>query len=127
MASNPAWNSESAASAPPASAASICPASINDAATPRFSAPAAQAALTPNAARLLVARGVRLVGTDTPSPESADAADLPVHHVLLGAGVPIVENLLLDDVAAGAYELIALPLRLTEADASPVRAVLVER
>ena len=84
-------------------------------------------ALTPDAARLLVDRGVRLVGTDAPSPDAADAADLPVHHVLLGAGVPIIENLLLDDVGDGAYELIALPLRLTEADASPVRAVLVER
>jgi arylformamidase len=38
-----------------------------------------------------------------------------------------VENLLLDDVPGGAYELIALPLRLSEADASPVRAVLVQR
>lgn len=84
-------------------------------------------ALTLEAARLLVERGVRLVGTDAPSPDAADAAGLPVHHVLLGAGVPIVENLLLDDVANGAYELIALPLRLAEADASPVRAVLVER
>jgi kynurenine formamidase len=29
-------------------------------------------------------------------------------------------------VAAGEYTLIALPLRLVEADSSPVRAVLVE-
>ena len=70
---------------------------------------------------------MRLVGTDAPSPDLPDAADLPVHHVLLHAGVPIIENLLLDDAGAGAYELIALPLRLAEADASPVRAVLVER
>ncbi|HVG45696.1 MAG TPA: cyclase family protein [Longimicrobium sp.] len=84
-------------------------------------------ALTPDAARLLVSRGVRLVGTDAPSPESAESKALPVHRILLGAGVPIVENLLLDDVGGGAYELIALPLRLAEADASPVRAVLVER
>jgi len=83
--------------------------------------------LTPDAARLLVERGVRLVGTDAPSPDSPDSVDLPVHRILLDAGVPIIENLLLDDVRGGAYELVALPLRLAEADASPVRAVLVER
>lgn len=84
-------------------------------------------ALTPDAARLLVGRGVRLVGMDAPSPDPFDSEDLPAHRVLLGAGIPIIENLLLDDVESGAYELIALPLRLVEADASPVRAVLVER
>ena len=33
---------------------------------------------------------------------------------------------MLDDVPEGDYELIALPLKLTSADASPVRAVLRE-
>lgn len=84
-------------------------------------------ALTPDAAQAIVGRGIVLLGTDAPSPEPADAADLPVHRILLGAGIPIIENLLLDGVADGAYELIALPLRLAEADASPVRAVLVAR
>lgn len=84
-------------------------------------------ALTTDSARMLVERGVRLVGTDAPSPDPFEASDLPVHRILLGAGVAIVENLLLDDVADGAYELIALPLRLAEADSSPVRAVLVRR
>ena len=36
----------------------------------------------------------------------------------------IIENLLLADVAAGDYELIALPLKLAGLDAAPVRAVL---
>ena len=36
----------------------------------------------------------------------------------------VLENLVLDDVEAGDYELIALPLKLIDADASPVRAVL---
>ena len=36
----------------------------------------------------------------------------------------ILEGLLLDDVDAGDYELIALPLKFTHLDASPVRAVL---
>lgn len=89
--------------------------------------PGAWPALTESAAHLLVRRGVRLVGTDAPSPDAMDADDLPVHRVLLGAGVAILENLLLDGITPGGYELIALPLRLAEADASPVRAVLVER
>ena len=83
-------------------------------------------ALTPDAARGLVDAGVRLVGTDAPSPDPFDSPDLPAHRVLLGAGAGILENLRLDGVAPGAYELIALPLRLEEADASPVRAVLRE-
>lgn len=89
--------------------------------------PARWPALTPDAARRLVERGVRLVGTDAPSPDPAASEDLPVHRILLGAGVAIVENLLLDDVPDGVYELIALPLRLAEADSSPVRAILVRR
>src|SRR5258706_408766 len=36
----------------------------------------------------------------------------------------VLENLVLDDVAPGDYELIALPLKLVFADASPVRAIL---
>jgi arylformamidase len=89
--------------------------------------PAAWAALTEDAARLLLRRGIRLLGTDAPSPDAFDSPDLPVHRILLGAGIAIVENLMLDDIEPGRYELIALPLRLAEADASPVRAVLVER
>jgi arylformamidase len=37
----------------------------------------------------------------------------------------ILEGLVLDGVAEGHYELIALPLRLEGFDASPVRAVLM--
>lgn len=36
----------------------------------------------------------------------------------------ILENLVLDAVPEGDYELIALPLKWTQAEASPVRAVL---
>lgn len=84
----------------------------------RFPAP------VPEAARILAGAGLRLLGTDAPSVDPYESDDLPAHRVLLAAGVAIVENLLLDGVAEGEYELIALPLRLEEADASPVRAVL---
>jgi arylformamidase len=82
-------------------------------------------ALTPPAAELLKGRCI-LYGTDAPSVDPPDSHDLPAHHVLAAAGVVILENLLLDDVASGEYGLIALPLRLEDADSSPVRAVLVE-
>ena len=89
--------------------------------------PESFSALDADAARLLADAGTRLFGTDAPSVDAFDSADLPVHHALLGAEMGILENLLLDGVPAGTYELIALPLRLTEGDGSPVRAVLRER
>jgi len=46
------------------------------------------------------------------------------HKVLAGAGIAILENLVLTHVEPGRYELIALPLKLEGMDASPVRAVL---
>jgi arylformamidase len=44
--------------------------------------------------------------------------------VIRARGLRVLENLVLDDVPEGDYELIALPLKLAQADASPVRAVL---
>jgi arylformamidase len=82
---------------------------------------------TVEAAELIATAGVRLLGTDAPSVDPPDSEGLPVHRALLSSGVCILENLLLDDVEAGEYDLIALPLRLREADASPVRAVLRRR
>jgi arylformamidase len=79
---------------------------------------------TEGAARVLVEAGVRLFGTDAPSVDPFDSVGLEAHRVFCGAGVAILENLLLDLVPPGTYELIALPLRLAEADSSPVRAVL---
>jgi arylformamidase len=84
------------------------------------------AALGPDAARVLVAAGVRLVGIDTPSMDHADSKELDAHHVLHRGGVAILENLDLRAVPAGDYELIALPLRIVGGDSSPVRAILRE-
>jgi arylformamidase len=72
----------------------------------------------------LAALGVRLLGTDSASLDPADSKTLPAHQAVRRHGLRVLENLLLDDVPEGDYELIALPLRLTTADASPVRAVL---
>jgi arylformamidase len=83
--------------------------------------------LSEDAAVLLVRSGIRLLGTDAPSPDAAGSNDLPVHRTLLEDDIAIVENLLLDEAPEGVHQLIAFPLRLAEADASPLRAVLVER
>jgi arylformamidase len=70
--------------------------------------------------------GVLLIGTDSASIDPADSKLLPSHQVIRQRGLRVLENLLLDDVPEGDYELIALPLKLMTADASPVRAVLRE-
>lgn len=83
-------------------------------------------ALTAAAACRIREAGLVLVGTDAPSVDPFWSEDLPAHRILAESGIVIVENLLLDGVVVGRYELIALPLRLAHADASPVRAVLRE-
>ncbi len=84
-------------------------------------------ALAPQTIDLLHERGVKLVGVDTPSLDPADSKTLDSHQrVRLHRMAIILEGLVLDDVPAGDYELIALPLKLAGCDASPVRAVLRE-
>jgi arylformamidase len=92
----------------------------------RRDASTAPAGLTPDAAALVAEAGVRLVGIDQLSIESAASveAGAPVHQHLLGHGVVILEGLDLRAVTPGGYWLIALPLRLQDGEASPVRAVL---
>lgn len=82
------------------------------------------AALEPGLVDALHARGVRLVGIDTPSVDLFPSKDLPAHNRFLAHDMAILEGLVLKDVPGGLYELIALPLRLEGFDASPVRAVL---
>ncbi|HEY0885465.1 MAG TPA: arylformamidase [Ramlibacter sp.] len=82
------------------------------------------AAFAPETIERLAALGVRLVGIDTASIDPADSKDLPSHQAIRRLGLRVLENLVLDDVPEGDYELIALPLKLMAADASPVRAVL---
>jgi arylformamidase len=69
-------------------------------------------------------QGVKLIGIDTPSIDLFDSKDLPSHHAVLRHDMAILEGLVLRDVPAGVYELIALPLKLVGFDASPVRAIL---
>jgi arylformamidase len=72
----------------------------------------------------LADRGVKLIGIDTASIDPADSKTLAAHQAIRQRGLRALENLVLQDVPEGDYELIALPLKLITADASPVRAVL---
>lgn len=83
--------------------------------------------LTPEMADWLAARGVVLVGVDSDSMDAFDSKELAAHHRLASHGIAILEGIDLSSVTPGVYDLVALPLRLVGADASPVRAVLVTR
>jgi arylformamidase len=80
----------------------------------------------PSAADWCLERGIRLLANDYLSIEPFDAAErgFPVHHALLPAGVVILEGVDLDGVAAGRYELAALPVLILGGDGAPARAML---
>jgi arylformamidase len=81
-------------------------------------------AFAPETLERLADQGVLLVGIDTASIDPADSKTLPSHQVIRQRDLRVLENLVLDDTPEGDYELIALPLKLMLADASPVRAIL---
>jgi arylformamidase len=83
------------------------------------------AALSPALVHHLAERGVRLVGIDTPSVDPFESKALESHQAIHQHDMAILEGIVLDGVPDGLYTLIALPLRIPGADASPVRAVLV--
>ena len=79
-------------------------------------------------ARWLVERGVALVGVEPPSVADVNNLDelTTVHHILLKAGIVIVEGLTnLDKLTTSNFDLVVLPLRLPGCDGSPVRAVAI--
>lgn len=76
-------------------------------------------------AQLCVAAEVGLVGIDYLSVDKYGDDSMPVHRTLLENDVLILEGIDLADVPGGRYSLICLPLSITDAEASPVRAVLV--
>lgn len=75
----------------------------------------------------LVEEGVKLVGTSAASVDPEPTEDYPAHEVLLSSGIYLLENLNLEGVPGGRYELHAAPLRWSETEASPVRAYLIDR
>lgn len=81
-------------------------------------------ALAPDAAGILIQRGVKLVGVDYLSVAPYEDTT-PTHQVLLKAGVVIVEGLDLSEVEAGRYTFYCLPLKIAGSDGAPARALLI--
>ncbi len=84
------------------------------------------AALSAEAARWIVAKGIRLVGVDYLSVQRFRDPEPLTHRFLLQAGVVIVEGLDLRNVRPGEYSFACLPLKLAGSDGAPARAVLFE-
>ena len=83
--------------------------------------------LSPSLVHFLADKGVRLVGIDTPSIDPSADKELHSHHAVQERDLAILEGILLGEVPEGVYQLIALPLRIEGADASPVRAILLPK
>lgn len=84
-------------------------------------------ALSVELIQYLVTMGVQLVGIDTPSVDVSDDRALEVHTEICRNDLAILEGIVLHNVPDGIYDLVALPLKLQGAEASPVRAVLLRR
>jgi len=80
--------------------------------------------LTASAARLLAERRVKAVGIDYLSIAGNDG--VPVHRILLEAGIAIIEGLRLAHVPPGRYTLACLPLKIKGCDGAPARAILIK-
>lgn len=72
----------------------------------------------------LAMQGVKLIGTDAPSVDPQESKTMDAHKAVLKHDMRILEGLVLDDVAEGRYELIALPLKIAGGDAGLCRAIL---
>ncbi len=81
--------------------------------------------LSPQLIEKLAQLNVLTVGLDTPSIDPFSSRELESHKVVHKYNMAILEGLVLEDVEPGLYTLVALPLKIKDADASPVRAVLL--
>ena len=95
--------------------------------TPRFYSDGPY--LSTEGAAYLAENGVNAVAVDfpidkhPPTPQST-INDFPVHRLLLGKGIPLIENLInLDKLVGLNFELWALPLKLLGGDGAATRAV----
>lgn len=86
--------------------------------TPNYSS------LQPAAAEFLLTLKPLSIGFDYYSLDPVNEAAYPAHRLCAEAGIPVYACLDLLEVAAGPYYFSGLPLKLQEAEASPVRAVL---
>jgi arylformamidase len=82
-------------------------------------------AMTPAAARWIVDQGIKGVGADAISIDRMEDHHFPVHHVLFGAGMFIIENLTALNQVGRVFTIACLPLRIHDADGAPARIIAV--
>ncbi len=85
-----------------------------------------RAIVSVEAAEVFVHAGIDLLGVELQSVGPMESP-MPVHKVLLGAEVVLLEGIRLREVSEGIYFLNAAPLSLGGSDGAPCRAVLIER
>ncbi len=79
--------------------------------------------LTAAAAELLVAKDAAIVGIDSHNIDDTDDRSRPVHSILLGAGIPVVEHLCnLEALPASGFRFYAVPVKVKGMGTFPVRA-----
>ncbi|UXR69440.1 MULTISPECIES: cyclase family protein [unclassified Staphylococcus] len=71
--------------------------------------------------------GIQVIGVDIPSVDTLDSETLDNHHRLASHQMYHIENLRLDDVTAGQYRFIGLPLKIKDGDAAYLRAVVQKK
>jgi len=81
------------------------------------------AGLDESGAKWIVGRGIQLVGCDYLSVAVRDQTG-PVHRVLLGAEVILVEGLVLKNVPSGACRFTCLPVKFRGSDGALARAMV---
>lgn len=102
----------------------VVPALVKTTVNPGGKAVLLDGPVTPEEAEVLVGSGAVLIGTSSISIDYGELLD--AHGVILGAGIPVVENLEIENIEPGEYTVMVFPLKLTGADGSPVRVILAE-
>lgn len=79
--------------------------------------------LSEGAANRLTSFGLSGVGVDCISVDAIDTAEFPVHKIFFRAGMILIENLTgLEALVGKPFAFTCFPLKLRDADGSPVRA-----
>lgn len=83
--------------------------------------------LDESACKLLADSNVITVGFDYLTVDSLNSIDFPAHKTLLQNNICIIENIILNSVSEGEYQMICLPLKVTGRDGAPARVILIEK
>ena len=83
--------------------------------------------LAPDLIHWLALKQVQLIGIDTPSMDHSESKSLEGHQTFFKNKIAILEGLDLRHIQSGVYLLVALPLKLKKAEASPIRAILIDQ